>query len=519
MFSAMRSRHASLLSLSRSALKTTTPALHANRISIRMTHKKALTLESINPAVLDVQYAVRGELALKADKYMHQLEDGDKSLPFDKVVTANIGNPQQKGLNQRPITYWRQVISLLENPMLMEEHLDVIKTIYPADVIRRAQSLHKEIGSVGAYTHSKGVLQIRQRVAKFIEKRDGYPSDPEMIFLTAGASAGVSQILGLALKPGDGAMIPIPQYPLYTATLSYIHGKPIPYYLNEDAEWSTNTAALREGVAKAKQDGTPIKALVVINPGNPTGACLTREAMEDVVRLCYEESILLLADEVYQRNIFNNDTKPFISFKEVVKSMDKDIADSVELVSFHSISKGVSGECGRRGGYFELCNIEPDVVDQIYKMASVTLCPPVTGQVGVDLLVNPPVEGDESYEQWKEETSLTHENLASRSKYMQERFSQLPNMSCQPADGAMYLFPRIDIPEKAIKEAEKRGKAPDVMYTLDLLDATGICAVAGSGFGQEPGTFHMRVTALCPGVEEYVDKIEKFHKDWIRKYE
>ena len=350
-------------------------------------------------------------------------------------------------------------------------------------------------------------------------ERDGYPSDPEMIFLTAGASAGVSQILGLALKPGDGAMIPIPQYPLYTATLSYIHGKPIPYYLNEDAEWSTNTAALREGVSKAKQDGTPIKALVVINPGNPTGACLTREAMEDVVRLCYEESILLLADEVYQRNIFNSETKPFISFKEVVKSMDKDIADSVELVSFHSISKGVSGECGRRGGYFELCNIEPDVVDQIYKMASVTLCPPVTGQVGVDLLVNPPVEGDESYPQWKEETTLTHENLASRSKYMQERFSQLPGMSCQPADGAMYLFPRIEIPAKAVKEAEKRGKAPDVMYTLDLLDATGICAVAGRGFGQDPGTFHMRVTALCPGVEEYVDKIEKFHKDWIKKYE
>lgn len=156
-----------------SFLLTKSPALKANLSSsaFTMTHKKALTLESINPAVLDVQYAVRGELALKADKYMHELEEKDKAkdLPFDKVVTANIGNPQQRGLNQRPITYWRQVISLLENPMLMEEHLDVIKTIYPGDVIRRAQSLHKEIGSVGAYTHSKGVLQIRQRVAKFIE--------------------------------------------------------------------------------------------------------------------------------------------------------------------------------------------------------------------------------------------------------------------------------------------------------------------------------------------------------------
>lgn len=129
-----------------------------------------LNRDSINPAVLNVQYAVRGELALKADKYAHQLADGQGgSLPFDRVVTANIGNPQQKGLDQRPITFWRQVISLLEYPALMEEHLDVARKIYPEDAIARAKSLHEEIGSTGAYTHSKGILGIRKRVAKYIE--------------------------------------------------------------------------------------------------------------------------------------------------------------------------------------------------------------------------------------------------------------------------------------------------------------------------------------------------------------
>lgn len=137
----------------------------------------ALTIDSINPAVLEVQYAVRGELALKADQYVHQLEEpsAKSKLPFDKVVTANIGNPQQKGLDQVPITYWRQVISLLEYPALMEDHLELAKKIYPEDVIAKAKELHEEIGSVGAYTHSKGVLPIRKRVAKFIEsecKRD-----------------------------------------------------------------------------------------------------------------------------------------------------------------------------------------------------------------------------------------------------------------------------------------------------------------------------------------------------------
>ena len=134
-------------------------------------YKPALTLDSINPTVLDVQYAVRGEVAVKADQYMTKLEkEGkDANLPFDKVVTANIGNPQQSGLDQKPITYWRQVISLLEWPDLFLKHADVIKQIYPKDVIERARTLHREVGSMGAYSHSKGIPAIRQRVAKRLE--------------------------------------------------------------------------------------------------------------------------------------------------------------------------------------------------------------------------------------------------------------------------------------------------------------------------------------------------------------
>lgn len=90
-------------------------------------------------------------------------------------------------------------------------------------------------------------------------------------------------------------------------------------------------------------------------------------------------------------------------------------------------------------------------------------------QVGVDLLVAPPQEGDPSYEQWHTETSTTLDNLKSRSQIMSDRFNALPGMSCQPADGAMYLFPQIDMPQRAIEEAKKRGKEADVMYALDLL--------------------------------------------------
>jgi alanine transaminase len=214
-------------------------------------------------------------------------------------------------------------------------------------------------------------------------ERDGHPADPESIFLTAGASGGVSSILSVALRPGDGCMIPIPQYPLYTATLAYLNAKPIPYYLQETAHWPMAHSDLVDAIAKAREANTPIKALVIINPGNPTGACLPIEAMREVIQLCYDESLVLLADEVYQANIFDHEKKPFISFKKALREMPKEVAEGVELVSFHSISKGVSGECGRRGGYYEVVNMREDVLDQVYKMASVNLCPPITGQVSV----------------------------------------------------------------------------------------------------------------------------------------
>lgn len=348
--------------------------------------KKALSLDTINQAVLEVEYAVRGELAMKADKYSQQLDKGGSDaddLPFDRVVTANIGNPQQRGLDQRPITFWRQVISLCEYTDLLGHPL--VDRIYPPDAIARARELYKEIGSVGAYTHSKGVLGIRKKVAQFIAKRDGVDPesvDPEHIFLTAGASSGVAQIMNIALKEGEGAMIPIPQYPLYTATLAHLSCKPLPYNLTEETGWGLSSKVLQKTLDDAREAGTKVKALVVINPGNPTGGCLSYEDMRKIVQLCYDHSILLCADEVYQNNIYDRENKPFYSFRKVLMEMeDENIRNGVELVSFHSISKGVSGECGRRGGYMEVVNIEEDVVDMIYKMASINLCPPVTGQV------------------------------------------------------------------------------------------------------------------------------------------
>ncbi|PVG01621.1 putative alanine transaminase [Serendipita vermifera] len=467
----------------------------------------------LNPRIKNVQYAVRGELAIKAEKYRDQLKNPNHGLPFDKVITANIGNPQQKGLDQPPLTFGRQVAALLEYPTLMETG----QNIFPSDVIQRAKELYAEIGSIGAYTHSQGVPFIRKNVAKFIENRDGYPSDPNQIFLTAGASAGVNLVINFLISDEkSGILIPIPQYPLYTATLAQYGGIALPYYLDETNHgWGTSTEEVEAAIKKGLDQGVKPKALAIINPGNPVGSVLTYAEQESLVKLCEKYNIVLLADEVYQSNIHTRDSHTFTSFKKVVRDLKSD----VPLISFHSISKGVTGECGRRGGYFECTNVPEETVALLYKMVSVGLCPAVGGQIGVDCMVRPPVEGEESYPLWKEETDKIHKALAERTVLMAKRLNALPGMSCAPSPGALYLFPRLHLPEKALQAAKDAGRTPDNFYALALLDETGICVVSGDGFGQKDGQAHFRLTCLCAGVEAYVDQLEKFHRAFMKKYE
>ncbi|TXT12910.1 hypothetical protein VHUM_01311 [Vanrija humicola] len=480
---------------------------NANGGSNGYVHTKALTVDTVNPAVLNVE----------ADLLATKLAEGEK-LPFGEITYANIGNPQEKVLKQKPLTYWRQVASLVEYPDLLKHPL--VNELFPADAIAKATQLHDEFGSIGAYTGSKGSLPIRQRVAQFIEARDGFPADPEHIYLTGGATPGVWMILGLALRPGDGALIPRPQYPVYTACLAHLHAVPVSYSLNETEGWALDLTSLKKAIARGRNDLSikTLKALVVINPGNPTGSCLSEENMREIVQIAYDESLLLLADEVYQTNVYEPERKPFVSFKQVLRSMPEPIASSVELVSFHSISKGVSGECGRRGGYIETVNLDPGVEELLLKMASISLCAPVSGQIGVDLLVSPPKPGSPSYELFKEESRVIHEGMRDRSTFMCKQFNALEGVSCQPAEGAMYLFPQLTLPPRAIEAAKKAGKEADVFYALALLDATGICTVAGSGFGQEDGTYHLRVTTLAPGVEDMMARITQFHEQFLSQY-
>lgn len=393
---------------------------------------RSLNINNINPHVKAAKYAVRGEIPIKAEEYRVKLARGEgKDLPFDKVISANIGNPQQ--LDQQPITFFRQVASLMENPRLLEHEALLTGYMgYKKDVVERAKKLLADVGSVGAYSLSMGALGIRQSVADFIERRDGYLSDPNQIYLSAGASSGVNTLLHvICSSPKTGVLVPIPQYPLYTATLAVLNARCVPYYLDEDAGWSTNMQTIKEAYQKARSEGTDVRAIAVINPGNPTGASLAKDDIETVIRFAAEEHLVIMADEVYQTNVFIG---KFTSFKKVLRDMQRAHPgqfDTVELVSLHSVSKGMVGECGHRGGYFELVGFDEEVVAQIYKFVSVMLCPPVIGQCIVECMVNPPKEGDESYELYKKEYDGIYKGLHERANALFEAFKKMEGVECQ----------------------------------------------------------------------------------------
>jgi alanine transaminase len=469
-----------------------------------------LSLKNLNPNLLNAEYAVRGPVVMRAQ----ELEKLGR-----KIIYCNVGNPQ--ALKQKPLTYIRQILSLMEYPELLNNPESL--KLYPKDIIEKAKHLHHLIPhGTGAYTQSAGIPFIRQAVAEFISKRDGIPADENHIILTDGASKGVQAVLVALLKEdNDGFMIPIPQYPLYSATIELYGGKQIGYYLDEDNSWQLSEKILTESMKQAKAKGINPVALVVINPGNPTGAVLSYENIVMVINFAKKNNLAIMADEVYQNNIYDKHSA-FHSFAKVMHQLEE---KSIPLFSFHSISKGYMGECGHRGGYLEIRNVPDEVLHEFIKLQSISLCANTVGQITTYLVVNPPQKGDGSYDLFVKERDGILNDLKEKAEILGKGLNAIEGMTIEIPHGAMYAFVKFSLPETentskmAAHELLIYNTKRDNEYCMALLEETGICVVPGSGFGQLPGTLHFRTTFLPPKdeIEELVVKMKGFHEGYVKQ--
>ncbi len=492
---------------------------------------------TLNQNIVEIEYAVRGPIPQRAAELTQQGR---------KTIACNIGNPQ--ALGQRPISFYRDVLSLLETPSRIgrERALNKLRAADPrafkglsdddfvSDYVLGLcdDILSKMPTGTGAYTESKGPMFIREAIARYIDRRDGVtsgqcaaggqgptsgegvaggegvPSNPDNIFLTNGASEAAKYLIDMLIaERSDGIMIPIPQYPLYSAAIRRAGGVQVNFYPDEDNGWTLDRSILETAYDGAVGQGVTVKAIVVINPANPTGAIMPRQSIQDVVDFATERGLAIIADEVYQDNLYG---ATFDSFAKVVGNKP------LPLFSLHSTSKGFCGECGHRGGYVEVRNApkvrgcDLSLTDVLLKQASISLCSNTVGQIMTHLMVSPPPEGSEPYEQFAREKESVLGELYQKAVRIREAFKEMDGVECFGRTGAMYLFPRLN------KLPTGTG---DFDYCMGLLEATGLCTVNGSGFGQKEGTHHLRIAFLPPRdlLEQVLPEWVAFHNEYVAK--
>lgn len=468
---------------------------------------KVMTEETINQLVRTCQYGVRGEIFQRAEELTRQ---------GHKVTFTSVGNPHQLG--QQPLTFLRQVVALCAAPFLMDDPRTV--AAFPSDAIARARKYLQALrGGLGAYQDSKGTGLLCEEVCDFVERRDGFRPQADDIFLTNGASDGVRLLLQTLVRgKNDGVLVPIPQYPLYSASMDLYGGTLVGYHLDEQEGWGLSMRRLHRALADARANGVEVRAVVLINPGNPTGQVLGVQQLQELIRFAFENRLVIFADEVYQENVYG--AVPFTSCYKVLRQMGAPYDTRQELVSFHSVSKGTAGECGMRGAFFHLHNFDAGVRATLYKIVSINLSPSVPGMVALACYLNPPAAGDASYALHKFERRTIMESLKRRARLMSHAFNSLPGISCQEVEGSMYAFPKIMLPAKAVATAQRLGKSADTFYCLELLSGAKIAATPGSSFAQEDGTLHFRTTIL-PSEDEFddlLDRFARFHMDFMGKY-
>ncbi|KAI3839481.1 hypothetical protein MKX03_011793 [Papaver bracteatum] len=265
----------------------------------------------------------------------------------------------------------------------------------------------------------------------------------------------------------DGVLCPIPQYPLYSASIALHGGSLVTYYIDEATGWGLEV--------------------------------LAEENQRAIVEFYKKENLVLLADE-FPKNMSSSLPHSF------------DQLDYLFIYKFH-----YHGECGKRGAYMEVTGFSPKVREHIYKVASVNLCSNISEKILASLVMNPPKVGDETFESYSAEKNGI---LSSLAKALEDAFNKLEGVTCNKAEGAMYLFPRIRLPQKSIKAAEAAKTAPDAFYAKRLLEATGIVVVPGYGFGHVPGTWHISFIIL-PQEEKIpaiITRLTYFHQAFMAEF-
>jgi len=306
----------------------------------------------------------------------------------------------------------------------------------------------------------------------------GFPRlDPDDVFLGNGVSELITMTMQALLDEGDEVLIPAPDYPLWTAMTSLAGGTPVHYLCDEENGWQPDLEDIRSKV-------TPrTKAIVVINPNNPTGAVYSKAVHEDIVGIARENSLLLLADEIYDR----------ILFDDAVHIPLATLAPDLLCLTFNGLSKTYR-VAGYRSGWLAITGPKEHAkgfLEGINLLASTRLCPNVPAQHAVQAALS----GVQSIDALIAPAGRLHEQRDAA----WEGLEAIPGVSCHRAQGALYAFPRLDPNVHEIRD--------DAKLVYDLLVSEHVLLVQGTGFNW-PTPDHLRIVTL-PEARVLTDAIER----------
>ncbi len=335
------------------------------------------------------------------------------------------------------------------------------------------------LGNKNGYAPSSGI----KPAIEAIEREAGRKGIDNVldIFVTTGASEAIDICLTALVNEGENVLLPTPGYPLYTAISSKLQMMSNPYYLNEDNGWLPDIGDIKNKI----NDKT--RAIILINPNNPTGSLYTKENLQQIVDLAFKHNLVIFSDEIYDKLLF--DGKKHIS----IASLNKDVS----VITFGGLSKNYMVP-GFRIGWGIISGRKENLnkyIEAVNKILRARLSANHPEQYGIQ----PSLEGDQSH------LDAAMKKLQKRRDLTVEMLNAVPGISCVKPEGAFYAFPQLQIEQ------------PDSHFVAELIKETGVVVVPGSGFGQVRGTQHFRVVFL-PN-EQILEKAYKKIGGFFEKYQ
>ena len=335
--------------------------------------------------------------------------------------------------------------------------------------------------NLNGYAPSSGIKQAVDAIAIEAEKKG--IKNVQDIFVTTGASEAIDLCLTALVNDGENILTPTPGYPLYTAIQSKLQTMENPYYLDESNGWQPNVDDIKSKI------NSKTRGIILINPNNPTGSNNSPETLQKIIELAIEYNLVIFADEIYDKLLMDGKKHSSIA----------SLNSEVPIITFGGLSKNYMVPGFRIGWGIVSGNksVLKDYIEAVNKLLRARLSANHPEQYAIA----PSLLGDQSH------LDVAMKKLTKRRDMTVEAMNSIPGISCVAPEGSFYAFPRIH----NIKD--------DAHWTQELLKATGVVVVHGSGFGQVPGTNHFRIVFLPP--ENILDKaykaIGEFHNMYVEK--